>query len=152
MVSVACRRASFELEVLSVAEGASLHVHAKAGQTLAQLLSGTVRAARLCRAEHQHSWATWPTCSLLVRPPRAAARHSHLLQSAVVARLRRPGGQHVLYDLTRPLTGEESQVELLAYADPAGRDTFWHSAAHVLGAALEGLYGDRVRLCDGPPM
>ncbi|KAI8870471.1 threonyl-tRNA synthetase, partial [Ramicandelaber brevisporus] len=30
--------------------------------------------------------------------------------------------------------------------------TRWHSSAHVLGAALEKLYGDNVFLCDGPPL
>ena len=27
---------------------------------------------------------------------------------------------------------------------------FWHSAAHLLGSALERYYGNRVSLCDGP--
>jgi threonyl-tRNA synthetase len=27
----------------------------------------------------------------------------------------------------------------------------WHSAAHVLGAALQAYFGDDVLLCDGPP-
>ena len=36
-----------------------------------------------------------------------------------------------------------------------GRDwsqVVWHSAAHVLGAALQARFGDDVLLCDGPPL
>jgi len=45
-----------------------------------------------------------------------------------------------LWDLTRPLEGDCS-LELLTFDDPEGRNTFWHSSAHVLGAALEREFG-----------
>ena len=32
------------------------------------------------------------------------------------------------------------------------RQMFWHTSAHVLGAALESLYGDDIQLCDGPAL
>lgn len=50
----------------------------------------------------------------------------------------RPKGQ--LWDLTRPLEGP-CRLELIKFEDPRGRDTFWHSSSHVLGAALEQTFG-----------
>ena len=76
------------------------------------------------------------------------AHRAAWLQTALVAQL--PSG--ALWDLGRPLTASTTAVELLPYDHPLARDVFWHSAAHVLGAALESVYGDRVRLCDGPPV
>lgn len=46
----------------------------------------------------------------------------------------------VLWDLTRPLEGS-CRLELLKFDDPRGRDTFWHSSSHMLGASLEAAYG-----------
>lgn len=45
----------------------------------------------------------------------------------------------------------EGSCDLLVFKfdDPEGKMTFWHSSAHILGAALENLYG--VHLCYGPP-
>ena len=79
---------------------------------------------------------------------RDAAHHAAALQTALVAQL--PSG--ALWDLNRPLAPSAADVELLTFEHPAARDVFWHSSAHVLGAALERLYGDRARLCDGPTM
>jgi threonyl-tRNA synthetase len=36
----------------------------------------------------------------------------------------------------------------LSFEDQLGRDVFWHSSAHLLGAALEDVYGSH--LCIGP--
>lgn len=52
------------------------------------------------------------------------------------------------WDLERPLEGN-CMMKILTFADPEGKMTFWHTSAHVLGAALERLYG--VHLCYGPP-
>jgi hypothetical protein len=73
------------------------------------------------------------------------------LETTMVAR----DGAGGLWDVGRPLPAAlapGAEYELLPFEDAAARDVAWHSGAHVLGAALETLYGDRVRLCDGPPM
>ncbi|KAJ2712440.1 hypothetical protein H4R19_002751 [Coemansia spiralis] len=59
-----------------------------------------------------------------------------------------------LWDMQRPLPAHTTAVEFLPYSDsdPALQELFWHSTAHVLGAALEKMYGDDVLLCDGPPL
>lgn len=45
-----------------------------------------------------------------------------------------------LWDLARPLEGS-CKLQLIKFDDPRGRDTFWHSSSHVLGAALEAKFG-----------
>ena len=42
----------------------------------------------------------------------------------------------LLWDLARPLEGD-CTLELLDFQSPEGKMVFWHSAAHLLGAALE---------------
>lgn len=55
----------------------------------------------------------------------------------------------VLWDLDRPLEGECS-LEFLTFECEEGQAVFWHSSAHVLGEAIEKLYGGH--LCYGPPI
>ena len=79
------------------------------------------------------------------------------------------GGKSLLLDLSRPLPpaeleGEEAEgatLELLPFDCPEGQTTFWHSAAHVVGQALELHFGAEggdgraaahVQLCDGPAL
>ncbi|XP_075699480.1 threonine--tRNA ligase, mitochondrial [Rhinoderma darwinii] len=52
-----------------------------------------------------------------------------------------------VFDLTRPLE-DDSDVDFLTFDSHEGQDIFWHSSAHVLGAALEQIYGGH--LCHGP--
>ncbi len=52
------------------------------------------------------------------------------------------------WDLERPLEGN-CLLKIFTFDDPEGKMTFWHTSAHILGAALENLYG--VHLCYGPP-
>ena len=52
------------------------------------------------------------------------------------------------YDVTRPLEGD-CEMYLFTFDDPEGRETFWHSSAHVLGETLEIEFG--VHLTHGPP-
>ena len=54
-----------------------------------------------------------------------------------------------VYDLHRLLEGD-CELKILTFADPEGRVVFWHSSAHVLGQALENLYG--AYLTHGPPL
>lgn len=57
----------------------------------------------------------------------------------------------VLWDMTRPLVGNVSILEFLKFEeDVDARTVFWHSSAHVLGEALERLYGSRLTI--GPPL
>lgn len=57
----------------------------------------------------------------------------------------------MLWDMTRPLVGNVSKLEFLKFdADQDARTVFWHSSAHILGEALEHLYGSRLTI--GPPL
>lgn len=53
-----------------------------------------------------------------------------------------------LWDLNRPLE-KDCQVELLTFESPLAKEVLWHSSAHVLGSALETLYGSLLNT--GPP-
>ncbi|KAL7107180.1 hypothetical protein ACP275_06G037800 [Erythranthe tilingii] len=53
----------------------------------------------------------------------------------------------VLWDMSRPFEGD-CKLELCNFDTDEGRDTFWHSSAHILGESLEQAYG--CRLCIGP--
>ncbi|KAL3501219.1 hypothetical protein ACH5RR_035668 [Cinchona calisaya] len=53
----------------------------------------------------------------------------------------------VLWDMHRPLEGD-CELRLFTFDSDEGRDTFWHSSAHILGQSLEQTYG--CKLCIGP--
>lgn len=44
------------------------------------------------------------------------------------------------WDATRPLEGN-AHIELFTFDQPEGKETFWHSSAHVLGETLEQEFG-----------
>jgi threonyl-tRNA synthetase len=44
-----------------------------------------------------------------------------------------------VWDATRPII-TDSRVQLLTWKDDEGKNTFWHSSAHLLAEALEALY------------
>jgi threonyl-tRNA synthetase len=54
-----------------------------------------------------------------------------------------------LWDLTRPLEGDCS-IEYSTLEEKEGKSVFWHSSAHILGSALENVYGSY--LCIGPAL
>jgi threonyl-tRNA synthetase len=57
-----------------------------------------------------------------------------------------------VWDLFRPLT-KSCKLEVLEFDHPLGKETLWHSSAHVLGQALEYHFQDHsVKLSDGPPI
>jgi threonyl-tRNA synthetase len=56
----------------------------------------------------------------------------------------------VLWDMTRPLIGNVSKMEFLKFDDPDAKTTFWHSSSHMMGEAMEHLYGSRLTI--GPPL
>ena len=56
----------------------------------------------------------------------------------------------VVWDLDRPLE-RDCAVQLLKFDDSdEAKAVFWHSSAHILGEAMERVYGGR--LCYGPPI
>ena len=46
--------------------------------------------------------------------------------------------------------GNLSLIEFLKFEDPDAKHVYWHSSAHMLGEALEHLYGSRLTI--GPPL
>ncbi|XP_067002858.2 threonine--tRNA ligase 1, cytoplasmic isoform X2 [Anabrus simplex] len=54
-----------------------------------------------------------------------------------------------LWDLDRPLE-MDSALKLLKFDDDEAQQVFWHSTAHILGEAMERVYGGC--LCYGPPI
>lgn len=57
----------------------------------------------------------------------------------------------VLWDMQRPLVGTVTKMEFLKFDDDAdARTVFWHSSAHMMGEALENLYGSKLTI--GPPL
>ncbi|XP_024357785.1 threonine--tRNA ligase, mitochondrial 1 isoform X1 [Physcomitrium patens] len=65
-----------------------------------------------------------------------------LANSALIAEV-----NGVLWDMTRPLEGD-CTLQLHKFESDKGRDTFWHSSAHILGQSIEMTYG--CKLCIGP--
>ena len=55
----------------------------------------------------------------------------------------------VLWDLDRPFE-KSSSLALIKFDDEEGQAVFWHSSAHILGEAMERVYGGH--LCYGPPI
>jgi len=53
-------------------------------------------------------------------------------------------------DANRPIT-EDAELELLTWKEQEGKETFWHSSAHLLAEALEALYPG-IQLGIGPPI
>lgn len=57
----------------------------------------------------------------------------------------------VLWDMLRPFVGPVTKLEFLKFdQDPAAKTVFWHSSAHMMGEALEHLYGSKLAI--GPPL
>lgn len=54
-----------------------------------------------------------------------------------------------VWDASRPITGD-STLQLLTWNDMDGKETFWHSSAHLMAEALESFYPG-VKFGYGPP-
>lgn len=67
-----------------------------------------------------------------------------LADNTVIAKV-----NNVLWDLDRPLEFS-CKLQLLKFDDPEAQAVFWHSSAHILGEAMERIYGGC--LCYGPPI
>lgn len=67
-----------------------------------------------------------------------------LADNTIIARV-----NNELWDLDRPLESN-CKLELLKIDDAEAQQVFWHSSAHILGEAMERVYGGC--LCYGPPI
>jgi threonyl-tRNA synthetase len=54
----------------------------------------------------------------------------------------------IFFDMARPFEGN-CELKMFTFDDAEGKETFWHSSAHVLGESLEIEFG--VHLTHGPP-
>ena len=54
-----------------------------------------------------------------------------------------------LWDMHRPLIAD-CKIELCNFDSKEGKNTFWHSSAHLLGSAIEYVFG--AKLCTGPAL
>ena len=61
----------------------------------------------------------------------------------------KPKEEYELWDLHRPLIGD-CKIEFCNFDTKEGKSTFWHSSAHLLGSAIENLFG--AKLCIGPAL
>ncbi|HEV8285230.1 MAG TPA: threonine--tRNA ligase [Chitinophagaceae bacterium] len=55
-----------------------------------------------------------------------------------------------IWDATRPIN-EDASLKLLTWNDPDGKNTFWHSSAHLMAEAVESLFPG-VKFWVGPPV
>jgi threonyl-tRNA synthetase len=53
-------------------------------------------------------------------------------------------------DLTRPIA-EDADIAILTWDDKEGKETFWHSSAHLMAEALQELYPG-IKFTIGPPI
>uniref|UniRef100_A0AAY4DX41 threonine--tRNA ligase n=1 Tax=Denticeps clupeoides TaxID=299321 RepID=A0AAY4DX41_9TELE len=67
-----------------------------------------------------------------------------LADSTVVAKVNKN-----VWDLDRPLE-EDCSLQLLKFDDEEAQAVYWHSSAHIMGEAMERVYGGC--LCYGPPI
>ncbi|NXP97422.1 SYTC protein, partial [Vidua macroura] len=67
-----------------------------------------------------------------------------LADNTVVAKVNK-----VVWDLDRALE-EDCSLELLKFEDEEAQAVYWHSSAHIMGEAMERIYGGC--LCYGPPI
>src|ERR1035437_1877207 len=74
-----------------------------------------------------------------------------LARNVLAAKIHIDGMLHPdVWDATRPLN-EDCDLTLLTWNDARGKETFWHSSAHLMAEALEALYPG-VKLGIGPPI
>lgn len=55
-----------------------------------------------------------------------------------------------VWDASRPIT-RDARLQLLTWNDPQGKETMWHSSAHLMAEALEALFPG-VKFWVGPPL
>jgi len=55
-----------------------------------------------------------------------------------------------VWDTDRPIN-DDTELKLLTWSDPQGKETMWHSSAHLMAEALEYFYPG-IKLAIGPPV
>ncbi|XP_074135596.1 threonine--tRNA ligase 1, cytoplasmic [Sminthopsis crassicaudata] len=68
-----------------------------------------------------------------------------LADNTVIAKVNK-----VVWDLDAPSWREDCTLELLKFEDEEAQAVYWHSSAHIMGEAMERVYGGC--LCYGPPI
>ncbi|XP_006875437.1 PREDICTED: threonine--tRNA ligase, cytoplasmic-like isoform X1 [Chrysochloris asiatica] len=84
--------------------------------------------------------ASWKTTPYHV----ACGISQGLADNTVIAKVNK-----AVWDLDRPLE-EDCTLELLKFEDEEAQAVYWHSSAHIMGEAMERVYGGC--LCYGPPI
>ncbi|CAL8249120.1 unnamed protein product [Merluccius merluccius] len=74
----------------------------------------------------------------------AAGISQGLADNTVIAKV-----NNAVWDLDRPLE-EDCSLQLLKFDDEDAQAVYWHSSAHIMGEAMERVYGGC--LCYGPPI
>ncbi|CAL8328274.1 unnamed protein product [Arctogadus glacialis] len=74
----------------------------------------------------------------------AAGISQGLADNTVIAKV-----NNSVWDLDRPLE-EDCSLQLLKFDDDEAQAVYWHSSAHIMGEAMERVYGGC--LCYGPPI
>ncbi|KAM8885203.1 threonine--tRNA ligase 1, cytoplasmic [Spinachia spinachia] len=74
----------------------------------------------------------------------ACAISQGLADNTVIAKV-----NSAVWDLDRPLE-DDCSLQLLKFDDEEAQAVYWHSSAHILGEAMERVYGGC--LCYGPPI
>uniref|UniRef100_A0A8K9UMW6 threonine--tRNA ligase n=1 Tax=Oncorhynchus mykiss TaxID=8022 RepID=A0A8K9UMW6_ONCMY len=74
----------------------------------------------------------------------AAGISQGLADATVIAKV-----NNSVWDLDRPLE-ENCSLQLLKFDDDEAKAVYWHSSAHIMGEAMERVYGGC--LCYGPPI
>ncbi|KAJ8391696.1 hypothetical protein AAFF_G00086460 [Aldrovandia affinis] len=82
---------------------------------------------------------SWKTTPYLV----ACGISQGLADNTVIAKV-----NNGVWDLDRPLE-EDCSLQLLKFDDEEAQAVYWHSSAHIMGEAMERVYGGC--LCYGPP-
>uniref|UniRef100_A0A4W6EQQ9 threonine--tRNA ligase n=1 Tax=Lates calcarifer TaxID=8187 RepID=A0A4W6EQQ9_LATCA len=67
-----------------------------------------------------------------------------LADNTVIAKV-----NNIVWDLDRPLE-DDCSLQLLKFDDEEAQAVYWHSSAHIMGEAMERVYGGC--LCYGPPI
>ena len=55
-------------------------------------------------------------------------------------------------EIIQSVPENEKTIQFFTFEDVEGKEVFWHSSAHILGCALERMYGSSLKLCDGPAL
>mmetsp|Transcript_14440 Transcript_14440/g.31511 ORF Transcript_14440/g.31511 Transcript_14440/m.31511 type:complete len:800 (+) Transcript_14440:51-2450(+) len=56
----------------------------------------------------------------------------------------------MLWDMTRALVGPVDKMEFVKFGDKDANTVFWHSSAHMMGEAMEHVFGSKLTI--GPPL